>query len=170
MMTCSPESAPSSSCTSSRAARWVDWALRSGSPTGSGRMAAGVLTSMGAPTMRGRPRRAARRDPMLPYAVTVLAARQAAADHGALATIGKVVAEPGGANAISSAVRAWLDARAPDEATLDRVVSEVCAQAEAAAAAYGVEVSVRRESFTARLGFDAGLRDRLASALSARGI
>ncbi len=118
----------------------------------------------------GTTRLADRRDPMLPYAVTVLAARQAAADHGALATIGKVVAEPGGANAISSAVRAWLDARAPDEATLDRVVSEVCAQAEAAAAAYGVEVSVRRESFTARLGFDAGLRDRLASALSARGI
>ncbi len=36
-----------------------------------------------------------RRDPMLPFAATVLAARQAAADHEALATIGKVMAEPG---------------------------------------------------------------------------
>ena len=59
---------------------------------------------------------------MLPYAATVLAARQAAAGHGALATFGKVIAEPGAANAISSAVRAWLDARAPDEATLHRMV------------------------------------------------
>ncbi len=37
-----------------------------------------------------------RRDPMLPFAATVLAARRAAAEHGALATIGKVIAEPGG--------------------------------------------------------------------------
>ena len=56
-----------------------------------------------------------RRDPMLPYAATVQAARTAAAAHGALATFGKVTAEPGAANAISSAVHAWLDARAPDE-------------------------------------------------------
>ncbi len=52
-----------------------------------------------------------RRDPMLPYAATVLAARQAAAEHGTLATFGKVIGEPGGANAICSAVHAWLDAR-----------------------------------------------------------
>ncbi len=51
-----------------------------------------------------------RRDPMLPYAATVLAARQAAAEHGTLATFGKVIGEPGGANAICSAVHAWLDA------------------------------------------------------------
>ena len=43
-----------------------------------------------------------RRDPMLPFAAAVLAARQAAADAGALATFGKVIAEPGAANAISS--------------------------------------------------------------------
>ncbi|HTP15961.1 MAG TPA: allantoate amidohydrolase [Streptosporangiaceae bacterium] len=118
----------------------------------------------------GTTRLADRRDPMLPYAVTVLGARQAAAGHGALATIGKVVAEPGAANAISSAVRAWLDARAPDEAALDRVVGEVRARAQAAAAAHDVEVSVRPESFTAPVSFDAGLRDRLAAALAATGI
>jgi hypothetical protein len=54
---------------------------------------------------------------MLPYAATVLAARQAAARAGALATFGKVIAEPGGTNGVSAAVRAWLDARAPDEET-----------------------------------------------------
>src|SRR5215469_5934384 len=60
-----------------------------------------------------------RRDPMLPYAATVLAAREAASEFGALATIGKVRAVPGGANGICSAVQTWLDARAADEKTLE---------------------------------------------------
>ena len=111
-----------------------------------------------------------RRDPMLPFAATVLAARQAAADHEALATIGKVVAEPGAANAICSAVRCWLDARAPDEATLERVIAQVTAAAQAAAADHQVSVSVSQESATPPVRFDSGLRDRLAAALAARGI
>ena len=111
-----------------------------------------------------------RRDPMLPFAATVLAARQAAADHEALATIGKVVAEPGAANAICSAVRCWLDARAPDEATLERVIAQVTAAAQAAAAGHQVSVRVSQESATPPVRFDAGLRDRLAAALAARGI
>ena len=111
-----------------------------------------------------------RRDPMLPFAATVLAARQAAADHEALATIGKVVAEPGAANAICSAVRCWLDARAPDEATLERVIAQVTAVAQAAAADHQVSLSVSQESATPPVRFDSGLRDRLAAALAARGI
>jgi N-carbamoyl-L-amino-acid hydrolase len=111
-----------------------------------------------------------RRDPMLPYAATVLEARQAAATYGALATFGKVTAEPGGANAICSAVRAWLDARAPDQVVLDHLVGQVEAAARRAAAAQGVEVSVRRESFTPPVVFDPALRDRLAQALAAGGM
>jgi beta-ureidopropionase / N-carbamoyl-L-amino-acid hydrolase len=111
-----------------------------------------------------------RRDPMLPYAAAVLAARQAAASHAALATFGKVRAEPGAANAICSAVRAWLDARAPDETTLHRMVERIEAAARAAAADQGVEVTVHLESFTPRVEFDPGLRARLAGALAARGI
>ena len=111
-----------------------------------------------------------RRDPMLPYAATVLAAREAAAARGALATFGKGTAEPGAANAISSAVHAWLDARAPAEVTLLALVGRVTAAAREAAAAHGVEVGVRRESFTPPVEFDPGLRARLAGALAARGI
>jgi beta-ureidopropionase / N-carbamoyl-L-amino-acid hydrolase len=118
----------------------------------------------------GTTRLADRRDPMLPYAATVLAARQAAAAHGALATFGKVTAEPGAANAISSAVRAWLDARAPDERVLHELVGQIEAAAREAAAGHGVEVGMRRESFTPAVGFDPGLRARLAGALAARGI
>jgi beta-ureidopropionase / N-carbamoyl-L-amino-acid hydrolase len=128
------------------------------------------LDFLGRADHAGTTRIADRRDPMLPYAATVLAARQAAAGHGALATFGKVTAEPGGANAICSAVRAWLDARAPDEAALQRVVDQVSSAARAAAAEHGVEVSVRGESFSPQVAFDAGLRDRLAAALRARGI
>jgi len=111
-----------------------------------------------------------RRDPMLPYAATVLAARQAAAEHAALATFGKVIAEPGAANAICSQVRAWLDARAPDETTLHRMVERIEEAAHGAAADQGVEVEVRLESFTPRVEFDPQLRARLAGALAGRGI
>jgi len=117
----------------------------------------------------GTTRLADRRDPMLPYAATVLAARAAAAG-GALATIGKVSAVPGAANAISSAVTAWLDARAPDEAVLAAVVGRIEAAARQAAAGHGVGLEVRRESFTPAVEFDPALRDRLAGALAARGI
>ena len=110
-----------------------------------------------------------RRDPMLPYAATVLEARQAAAACGALATFGKVAAEPGGANAICATVRAWLDARAPDQLVLDHMVGQIEDTARRAAAAQGVEVSMRRESFTPPVEFDPALRARLGRALAARG-
>jgi beta-ureidopropionase / N-carbamoyl-L-amino-acid hydrolase len=111
-----------------------------------------------------------RRDPMLPFAAVVLAARQAAADAGALATLGKVIAEPGAANAISSAVHAWLDARAPDEVVLERMVSAIEGAARSAAADHGVGFEMRRESFTPDVSFDPGLRDQLVRILAAAGL
>jgi beta-ureidopropionase / N-carbamoyl-L-amino-acid hydrolase len=118
----------------------------------------------------GTTRLADRRDPMLPFAATVLAAREAAERCGALATFGKVAAEPGAANAISSSVHAWLDARAPDEATLEQLTSDVWAAAQTAAGQHGVAVQQRRESVTPLVSFDRGLRDRLVSVLGAAGI
>lgn len=117
----------------------------------------------------GTTRLADRRDPMLPYAATVLAARAAAESSGALATFGKVAAEPGAANAISSAVHAWLDARAPDDATLEQLVSDVWAAAEAAAQQHGVAIRRRRESLSPPVSFDKGLQDRLVGVLEAAG-
>ncbi len=111
-----------------------------------------------------------RHDPMLPYAAAVLAARQAAAANGTLATFGKVIAEPGAANAVCSAVTAWLDARAPQETALRATVGEVLAVAERAAARQGVTFAVRPESITPPVTFDLGLRERVAASLSARGI
>jgi beta-ureidopropionase / N-carbamoyl-L-amino-acid hydrolase len=110
-----------------------------------------------------------RRDPMLPYAATVLAARAAAGRCGALATFGKVKAEPGAANAISSSVHAWLDARAPDEEVLEQLVTDIWAAAQAAASEQAVAVSRRRESVTPHVSFDAGLRERLVGVLATAG-
>jgi N-carbamoyl-L-amino-acid hydrolase len=111
-----------------------------------------------------------RRDPMLPFAAAVLAARQAAAEAGALATFGKVIAEPGAANAISSGVHAWLDARAPDEVVLEQMVSAIEGAARSAAGDHGVGFEMRRESFTPVVSFDPGLRGQLVRILAAAGL
>ena len=104
-----------------------------------------------------------RRDPMLPYAATALAARQAAEQNAAVATFGKVIVEPNGTNAVPSVVRAWLDARAADEATVGETVTTVRSAAERFCEQYGVTLSVRQESFTPLVRFDAALRDRIAA-------
>jgi len=111
-----------------------------------------------------------RHDPMLPYAAAALTARQAAAANGTLATFGKVIAEPGAANAICSTVTAWLDARGSQETALRATVDEVLAAAQRAAGLNGVTVAVRPESITPPVTFDPGLRERVAASLSARGI
>jgi len=111
-----------------------------------------------------------RRDPMLPYAATVLAARTVATEVGSLATFGRVAAEPGAANAISSAVSAWLDARAPDEERLKELVSQVTAVAELSGTSHGVTVTSRCESLTPAVEFDLDLRDRVVAALTEQGI
>ena len=118
----------------------------------------------------GTARFADRHDPMLPYASTVLAARQAAAENGAVATFGKVIVEPNGTNAVPSAVRAWLDARAADEEAMARAVTTIRSAAESFSEEYGVTLSVRQESFTPVVRFDEALRDRIAAALTAAGI
>ncbi|MFB7377616.1 allantoate amidohydrolase [Kitasatospora purpeofusca] len=106
-----------------------------------------------------------RRDPMLTYANTVLAARKKAKLAGALATFGKVAVEPNGTNAIASLVRGWLDSRAADEATLTALVEEIGRAAAERGERDGVEVGLTRESYTPVVDFDGPLRDRLAARL-----
>jgi N-carbamoyl-L-amino-acid hydrolase len=110
-----------------------------------------------------------RRDPMLPFAAAVLGARKAAYDQGALATMSRVVAVPGGTNGINSAVRCWLDARAPDEETLTRLADQVMETARAAGATHDVNVTGECESWSPPVEFDVDLRERLRAALARRG-
>lgn len=110
-----------------------------------------------------------RRDPMLTYANTVLAARKKAKLAGALATFGKVAVEPNGTNAIASLVRGWLDSRAADEATLTGLVEEIERAAYERGERDGVRVELTRESYTPVVDFDGPLRDRLARRLNKTG-
>ena len=106
-----------------------------------------------------------RRDPMLTYAMTALAANKQARLLDALATFGRVEVSPNGTNAIPSRVRAWLDARAPHDDTVAALVETVSRQAAERARRDGTGVTVEAESVTSAVDFDATLRDRLASAL-----
>jgi beta-ureidopropionase / N-carbamoyl-L-amino-acid hydrolase len=99
----------------------------------------------------GTTRLADRRDPMLDYARLVLAARDAAQRHGALATCGKVRVEPNGVNAIPSRVTAWVDARAARPDAVRRVIAELPPSTE--------------ESWTDETTFDGALREGIAAVL-----
>ncbi|MEU8959778.1 allantoate amidohydrolase [Streptomyces sp. NPDC048518] len=109
-----------------------------------------------------------RRDPMLSYAETVLAARREAELAGAVATFGKISVEPNGVNAIPSLVRGWLDSRAADQATLDTVVTGIEKAAREYADRHGIDLDVVRESFTPVIEFEDALRDELGRILGAR--
>ncbi|MEU7583360.1 allantoate amidohydrolase [Streptomyces sp. NPDC041068] len=108
-----------------------------------------------------------RRDPMLSYAETVLAARREAELAGAVATFGKIAVEPNGVNAIPSLVRGWLDSRAADQATLDTVVTGIEKAAREYAERHGIDLDVVRESFTPVVEFEDALRDELGAILGA---
>lgn len=117
----------------------------------------------------GTTRLADRRDPMLTYAETVLAARREAELAGAVATFGKVAVEPNGVNAIPSLVRGWLDSRAADQGRLDAVVTGIERAAREHAERAGIDVDVVRESFSPVVEFEHALRDELGKILAGRG-
>jgi N-carbamoyl-L-amino-acid hydrolase len=94
-----------------------------------------------------------RHDPMLVLAEVILAARRAAGRHGCVATVGKVLVEPNGVNAIPSRASAWLDARGADAEDVRQVVAAVSAVA-------GIDAV--EESSTAGTSFDPSLARRLA--------
>ncbi|MGH3859465.1 allantoate amidohydrolase [Actinokineospora sp.] len=107
-----------------------------------------------------------RRDPMLPAAQLVLAARRAASGiEGARATVGKVVPNPGGTNVIASTVDVWLDARAEDDFRTRAVVADISDAARVAAEDEGCTVTVTEESYGDTVIFDPTLRDDLAATL-----
>jgi len=109
----------------------------------------------------GTTRMTERRDPMLPFAAAVIAARILATKQGGVATFGRVHVQPNGTNAIPSTVTAWLDARGPDQAVVDAIVSGVSANAHARAAAERVDLAVTAESVSAVVEFSADANARL---------
>ncbi|MDX6738964.1 allantoate amidohydrolase [Actinocorallia sp. A-T 12471] len=106
-----------------------------------------------------------RHDPMQPFAHAVIAAREAAERHGSRATVGRVLALPGGTNVIASHVTAWLDARGPGDEVVRATVAEIRERVSLAAAFHGVEFGLTPESYTPLVDFDPDLRKRILSAL-----
>jgi N-carbamoyl-L-amino-acid hydrolase len=100
-----------------------------------------------------------RHDAMLGLASVVQSARSYAAGLGCVATVGKVLVEPGGVNAIASHVTAWLDTRGADEDAVRAAVSGILTDAARLGA------TSAEESWTPTTRFDTSLVGRLSGIL-----
>jgi len=123
------------------------------------------LDFTGEPNHAGTTLMSDRRDPMVTFAFTVLAATKEARLRGAHATIGRVSVTPNATNAIPASVTAWLDARAATAETVDELVKAVEAKATERAARDGTSVLLTAESISPQTAFDTELRDRLSQLL-----
>jgi len=104
-----------------------------------------------------------RRDPMLTFAMTALAANQQARDSGQRATFGRISVAPNGTNAVPSQVTAWLDARAATSRGLEAMLADLERQAQQRAATDRTTLTVTAESVSPEVAFDEALATRLAS-------
>ena len=104
-----------------------------------------------------------RRDPMLSYAMTALAANKQARISGQRATFGRVDVRPNGTNAVPSHVTAWLDARAESSAALEQLLADVERQAQDRAGRDGTSLTVTAESVSPEVAFDPALAARVAA-------
>jgi N-carbamoyl-L-amino-acid hydrolase len=104
-----------------------------------------------------------RRDPMLSYAMTVLAANKEARIAGQRATFGRIDVRPNGTNAVPSAVTAWLDARAESTEILDEMVGEIERLAIERAERDGTVVAMATEASSPRVDFDPATAIRLSA-------
>jgi beta-ureidopropionase / N-carbamoyl-L-amino-acid hydrolase len=102
-----------------------------------------------------------RRDPMLTYAMTALAANKQARLSGQRATFGRVEVRPNGTNAVPSSVTAWLDARADSSEHLASLVSGIERQAGDRADRDGTDLAVTAESVSDAVRFDEDLTRRV---------
>lgn len=119
----------------------------------------------GEPNHAGATRMEDRRDPMLTYAMTALAANKQARLSGARATFGRLDVHPNITNAIAERVQAWLDARGPDAPSVEQLVAVVERQARERAERDGTAVAVTAESVTPTVTFEPTLGARLTAVL-----
>jgi beta-ureidopropionase / N-carbamoyl-L-amino-acid hydrolase len=128
------------------------------------------LTLAGEANHAGTTRLEDRRDPMLGLAAAVLAARAAATELGAVATVGRVTVEPNSGNSVAGRVTAWLDARAERDQVLDWLVLAFQAAVEEAAGRNGLAVELAGESRSPAVSFDRDLTARVDARLRDRGL
>ena len=107
----------------------------------------------------GTTRLADRHDPMLAFAALVQQARAGAERFGVVATVGKVLIDPNGVNAIPSRVTGWLDSRGSDPAQVQGFLEDF----DRALREHGGVLA--GESWTEQTLFDTALTDRLTALL-----
>ena len=117
----------------------------------------------GEPNHAGTTRMEDRRDPMLTYAMTALAANKQARLAGQRATFGRVETTPNSTNSVPSGVTAWLDARCESPEALDALVATVERQALERAERDGTTLTMTAESVSGPVEFDASLAARVAA-------
>ena len=106
-----------------------------------------------------------RHDPMLTYAMTVLAANKQARLAGQRATFGRLDVAPNGTNAIPSRVTAWLDARCDSDEALAALLDEITRQGADRAGRDGTRLEVIAESVSGAVAFDTTLAKRVSALL-----
>ncbi len=97
-----------------------------------------------------------RRDPMVTYAMTALAANKQARLAGQRATFGRVESTPNSTNSVPSAVTAWLDARCDSDRALTTLVDTIWRQADERSQRDRTHVTVTPESVSGAVDFDVG--------------
>ena len=126
------------------------------------------ITVTGQGNHAGTTRPADRKDPMIPAAAAVFAARRAITEHdGAVATVGRINPIPGGTNVIASAVQLWLDVRHESATVTAAIVDSIVGAVRDEATAEGCTVMVQRESMVDAVSFDPGLGLQLSELLAA---
>ncbi len=109
-----------------------------------------------------------RKDPMIPAAAAVLAARRATVERdGVVATVGRITPVPGGTNVIASTVALWLDVRHRSATVTAGIVDAIAAAVRDEAEMEGCTVMVQRESMVDNVVFDPGLGLQLSELLTA---
>ncbi len=116
----------------------------------------------GAANHAGTTRMEDRADPMLTYAMTVLAANKQARLAGQRATFGRVSVEPNGTNAVPSKVTGWLDARCSTDDALAALVEAISGQASDRAGRDDTSLVVTAESVSSSVAFDPALAAAVA--------
>jgi N-carbamoyl-L-amino-acid hydrolase len=116
----------------------------------------------GEPNHAGTTRMEDRRDPMLTYAMTALAANKQARVAGQRATFGRVDTQPNSTNSVPSVVTAWMDARCESDEALATLVETITRQAEERAERDGTRLAVTAESVSEAVDFDPELARRIA--------
>ena len=116
----------------------------------------------GQPNHAGTTRMEDRKDPMLTYAMTALAANKQARVAGQRATFGRVETTPNSTNSVPSAVTAWMDARCESEEALADLVAAITRQAEERAERDGTSLTVTAESVSGAVDFAPDLAARIA--------